>query len=283
MPTSSIPYINFGDTGQPVFFLHANGYPPACYRPLLTQLAKTNRIIAMIQRPLWEGSQPEKVQDWTPLTDDLLRFLDENASHSPIIVIGHSMGGTALLRAALREPERFKAIVLLDPVLFPPYMTPLWYLMYNTGLGYRLHPLVATAKRRRREFDDLDRLFKGFRRKHIFRYMGDEALQAYVEGITCKTGKGSYQLCYSAEWEARLYVTAVWRDMDIWRGLPKLRVPTLIIRGSETDTFWDGTARRMKRKQPKVRVETLEKSTHLVPLERPKEVSYLIQSVLHES
>lgn len=277
-----IPYVDFGGSGEELVFLHANGYPPECYRPLLTQLAGKYHITAMAQRPLWPESTPEDIDDWLPLADDFLHFLDAHQT-GPIACVGHSMGGTTLLRAILREPKWFKAIVLLDPVLFPPYYSPLWSMLYKSGLGYRLHPLITTTKNRRREFDDLDRLFKGFRRKSIFRYMDDEALQAYVEGITCKTDKGSYQLCYSAEWETRLYITAVWRDMDIWRGLPKLEVPMLIIRGVETNTFWERTGKLVKRKQPRVKVEALEKSTHLVPLERPSETSNLMQSFFEEN
>ena len=276
-----IPLLDFGGIGAELVFLHANGYPPDCYRPLLSRLAEKYHVMAMVQRPLWPESQPEDIDDWLPLADDFLRFLDAHQT-GPIICVGHSMGGIALLRAALREPERFKAIVLLDPVLFPPYFSPLWNLLYKSGLAYRLHPLVTTTRKRRREFDDLGRLFNGFRRKSIFRYMDDEALQAYVEGIACKTDKGSYQLCYSAEWEVRLYITAVWRDMDIWRGLPKFEVPMLIIRGVETNTFWERTGTLVKQKQPKVRVEALERSTHLVPLERPSEVANLIQSFFEE-
>jgi len=277
-----IPYINFGGAGEDLVFLHANGYPPDCYHPLLSRLAGNYHVTAMVQRPLWPGSRPEEIEDWRPLTDDFLRFLDELQTE-PLVCVGHSMGGIALLRAALREPERFKAIVLLDPVLFPVYVSPLWSLLYKSGLGYHLHPLVTTAKQRRREFDDLKRLFKGFRRKSIFRYMDDEALQAYVEGITCKADKGSYQLCYSADWEMRLYITAVWRDLDIWRGLPQLKLPTLIVRGAETDTFWERTGRLVKRKQPRVKIETLKKATHLVPLERPNEVSNRIHSFFEEN
>ncbi len=278
----SIPFIDFGGNGEELVFLHANGYPPECYRPLLLLLAANYHVTAMAQRPLWPGSKPEDLADWRPLTDDFLHFLDAHQT-KPLVCIGHSMGGIALQRATLREPERFKAIVLLDPVLFPPYISPLWSLFYKSGLGYRLHPLVNTTKKRRREFDDLGRLFKGFRRKSIFRYLDDEALRAYIEGITCKTDKGAYRLCYSAEWEIRLYITAVGPDLDIWRGLPALKVSTLIIRGAETDTFWERTGVLVKRKQPKVRVETLEKSTHLVPLERPSEVSNLIQSFFEEN
>jgi len=277
-----IPAIDFGGNGEELVFLHANGYPPDCYRPLLSRLAECYHVSAMVQRPLWPDSKPEDIDDWRPLTDDLLRYLDANHP-TPLACVGHSMGGIALLRAALREPERFIAIALLDPVLYPPYVSLLWVLMYKSGLGYRFHPVINTAKRRRREFDDLDRLFKGFRKKPIFRYMDDEALQVYVEGISCKTEKDTYQLCFSVEWESRLYITAVWRDMDIWRGLQNLKVPMLIVRGTETDTFWERTGKLVKRKQPKVQVEALERATHLVALEHPHEVSNLIQSFFEEN
>jgi len=277
----TIPLIDYGGNGLELLFLHANGYPPDCYMPLLSRLAKRYHVTAMVQRPMWPDSKPDELDDWIPLTDDLFRYLDAHHS-TPIACVGHSMGGVALLRAALREPKRFKALVLLDPVLFPPYLSPLWRLFYKSGLGFRLHPMITTAKKRRREFDDLDRLFKGMRKKPIFRYMDDKAVQAYVEGITCETDKGTFQLCYSAEWESRLYITAVWRDKDIWRRLPKLAVPTLIVRGAETDTFWEQTGKLVRQKQPEVQVETLEKATHLVALERPQQVSKRILSFFEE-
>jgi pimeloyl-ACP methyl ester carboxylesterase len=277
-----IPLIDFGGIGEELIFLHANGYPPECYRPLLSRLAEHYHVTAMVQRPLWPESRPEDIEDWYPLSDDFLEFLDEHHT-GPVACVGHSMGGIALLRAALREPQYFSTIAVLEPVLFPPYASKYWSLLYKSGLGYRFHPMITTARRRRREFDNLDRLFNGFRKKPIFRYMDDDALQAYVEGITCKTVKGTYQLCFGAEWEARLYITAVWRDMDIWRGLPDLAVPTLIVRGAETDTFWDRTGRLVKQKQPRVRVEALEKSTHLLPLERPDEVANQIHSFFEEN
>jgi pimeloyl-ACP methyl ester carboxylesterase len=113
--------------------------------------------------------------------------------------------------------------------------------------------------------------------------MDDRALRAYVEGIACKKDSSGFQLCYSVDWEVYLYMHAVWPDLDIWRNLPDLEVPALIVRGAETNTFWEQTGALIKRKQPGVRVETLEKSTHLLPLERPQEVSNLIQSFFVEN
>lgn len=277
-----IPSIDYYGDGPELLFLHANGYPPDCYTPLLSRLAEHNHVTAMVQRPLWPDSNPEEIDDWRPLTDDLFCYLDSYRP-DPVACVGHSMGGVALLRAALREPERFSAIVLLDPVLFPPHFILFWRSLFKSGLGYRFHPLVANADQRRRQFDDLDRLFNGYRRKYIFRYMDDDSLRSYVEGIACPTDEGNFQLCYSAEWEVRIYVTGVWRDMDIWRGLSDLKVPTLIVRGAETDTFRERTGKLVQRKQPKVQIVALEKATHLVPLERPREVSNLIQSFFKES
>ena len=277
-----IPFVDFGGNGEELVFLHANGYPPDCYKPLLSRLAECYQVTAMVQRPLWPESRPEDIEDWHPLSDDLLRFLD--AHHSmPLTCVGHSMGGTALLRAALREPERFKAIVLLDPVFFPPYFIAFWTVMRKLKIGERRHPFIKAARQRREQFDNLDRLYQGFRRKLVFRYFDDEALRAYVEGISCQVDESVYRLCYSAKWEIHIYLTSIWRDMDIWHGLPKLKVPTLIVRGAETDAFWEQTGKLVQRKQPKVRVEALEKSTHLLPLERPKEVSNLIRSFFEEN
>jgi pimeloyl-ACP methyl ester carboxylesterase len=108
--------------------------------------------------------------------------------------------------------------------------------------------------------------------------MSDENLRIYIEGIT-RPANGSYELVFSPEWETRIYFTGL-RDFDIWRDLPRLDVPTLFIRGAETDTFWEEAARLVKRKQPAAKMETLERSTHLLPLERPKEVFEIMHSFL---
>ncbi|MDP4028625.1 MAG: alpha/beta fold hydrolase, partial [Gallionella sp.] len=144
MPTSHIQSLDFGGDGPNLLFLHANGYPPECYHPLLALLAKGNRLTAMLQRPLWENSHPEDIHDWTPLSDDLLRFLDENESRAPTTVIGHSMGGIAALRAALRQPEKFQRLILLDPVLLPPSFIALWNIALTFKFAPHLHPHILS-------------------------------------------------------------------------------------------------------------------------------------------
>jgi len=284
---------DFGGDEPPLHFLHANGYPPDCYKPLFELLKNEYHVFGMCLRPLWENAKLEDIRDWTPFSNDLLQFLASTAGSTPsrmssqgsfgsaksVIGVGHSIGGTVTLRAELRDPGKFQALILLDPVLFVPGFMAMWHIIRMMGLGDRLHPLIAGAKKRRRTFDDLETVFKGYRNRNIFRYMNDESLRAYINGITKPKSDGGYELVYSPEWEAQIY-RANMHDSDIWHDLPKLEAPTLIIRGSETDTFREDAAKLVNRKQPKVRIEVLSKSTHLLPLERPKEVFEIMQSFL---
>ncbi|MBT3322045.1 MAG: alpha/beta hydrolase [Anaerolineae bacterium] len=272
-----IPHSTY-NAGSPLLFLHANGYPPACYTPLFN-LLKKKQIIAMHQRPLWENAKPEAIEDWHPLTDDLLHFMDERKLDA-IPAVGHSMGGIALLRAALREPERFSHIILLDPVLFPPIFISAMKIIRALNITHKIHPLIPPAQRRRRIFKNREMILRGYRKKKVFQYFSNDALEAYINGITCLQDDGSYKLCYSPEWEVQIYLTGVWRDMELWHQLPKLKVPLLIIRGAETDTFFESAGKLVKKKLPTATILSIPASTHLVPLEEPKMVSDEINSFL---
>ncbi len=273
-----IPHKKYNE-GSPLLFAHANGYPPDCYTPLFN-LLDGYQINAIRQRPLWDESQPDEIKDWHPLSDDLLRFMGEQKLDGTV-GIGHSMGGIAILRAALREPKRFSRVILLDPVLFPPYFIRFYKVIRALNLAEQTHPLVKPAQRRRRYFKNRELILRGYRKKKIFRYFSDKALEAYVKGITCPVGDGGYELCYSADWEVQIYVTGVWRDMELWRELPNLKPPLLIIRGAETDTFYESAGNLVKKKLPSAKVVTIPKSTHLVPLEQPEMVQDEIEKFLN--
>jgi pimeloyl-ACP methyl ester carboxylesterase len=137
----------------------------------------------------------------------------------------------------------------------------------------------SRREEKRREFNDLDVLFRSYRSKPVFRYMSDESLKAYIAGITKPKADGGYELAYTPEWETHIYLTGL-RDHDLWRGLSKLEIPTLIIRGDETDTFLPNAERLVKKKNPKIQIHTMQKATHILPLEHPREVAEIITNFL---
>jgi pimeloyl-ACP methyl ester carboxylesterase len=276
----TIPNFDYGGEGASLHFLHANGYPPECYSPLFELLKTKYHVFGMKLRPLWDDSKLEDITDWHPFSDDLLRFLTTGGL-TPTIGVGHSIGGIVTLRAALRDPGKFRALILLDPVLFVPSFLVMWNLIRGLGLGNKVHPKISGSMKRRRTFDNLELVFRGYRARDVFKYMSDESLRAYIAGITKQKTDGSFELIYSPEWESHIYLTGL-RDFDLWRELPKLKVPTLIIRGAETDTFSKKAADLVKKKNPKIQIQTLEKSTHILPLEYPREIFNLMQAFLSE-
>lgn len=277
---NNIPQFDLSGSGTPLHFLHANGYPPECYEPLLELLQKQHHVFGMKLRPLWDGAKPEDLETWQPLSDEMLRFLSDRGP-DPVIGVGHSIGGIVTLRAAIRDPKKFRALILLDPVLFIPSFLIGWNVLRALGLGEKTHPLIAGTKKRRRTFDNLETVFRGYRTRPIFRYMSDDSLRIFIKGITKPKPDGTYELVYSPEWEARIYLTGL-RDFDLWRELPKLEVPTLIIRGAETDTFLEKAERLVKKKNPKIQVVTMQKATHILPLEHPQEVANIINNFLQD-
>jgi len=65
----TIPHFELNQAGEPLHFLHANGYPPDCYQPLL-ELFKTNyHVFGMLLRPLWNHSRPNEIEDWKPFSE----------------------------------------------------------------------------------------------------------------------------------------------------------------------------------------------------------------------
>ena len=272
------PQFDLGGNGTPLHFLHANGYPPECYEPLLELLQKQHHVFGMKLRPLWDGTKPEDLDNWHPLSDEMLRFLSDRGT-DPVIGVGHSIGGIVTLRAAIRDPKKFRALILLDPVLFIPSFLIGWNVLRAIGLGEKTHPLIAGTKKRRRTFDNLETVFRGYRTRPIFRYMSDDSLRTFIKGITKPKPDGTYELVYSPEWEARIYLTGM-HDFDLWRELPKLEVPTLIIRGAETDTFLEKAERLVKKKNPKIQIVTMQNATHILPLEHPQEVANIINNFL---
>lgn len=274
-----IPCLDYGSEGASLHFAHANGYPPGAYRPLLNDLAVFYHVVAMYQRPLWRQSRPEDLTDWRPLATDLETFLRQE-NLSSVIGAGHSLGATTTLRLAIQNPKQFSALVLLDPVIFLPWMTYVWRAIMKLGLGMKIHPLAANTLRRRRNFNTPKAMFEQYRSKPVFERISDKGLHAYVDSIARPAPGGSIELAYSPEWETRIYLTGSLADTDIWRGLKKLSLPTIIIRGQETDTFQEKTANRIKKLAPHVKILSVSETGHLLPLEKPQAVARIILDFL---
>jgi pimeloyl-ACP methyl ester carboxylesterase len=267
-------------SGAPTLvFAHANGYPPGAYQPLLARLSQAFRVLAPEARPLWPGARPEDLGTWDVFVEDWLKWAEREAL-PPVIGVGHSMGAITLLQAALKAPERFSGLVLIEPVLFTPGLLWTWRIVRAAGLGRRLHPLVRTTLRRRRHFASVAEMVGRYRRASVFRRIDDRGLHAYAESLAAPAPDGGVTLRFTPEWEARIYMTGA---PDLWRRLPALKPPALIVAGSESDTFVPAAVSRARRALPRAEVVVVPEAGHLVPLEKPEVVAKLIETFVERS
>lgn len=270
-----IPFHDFGGTGEVLYFFHANGFPPFSYTPLVQTMLPQYHVISMLARPMWPGSEPKLLKDWQLLRDDLIRFLGER-QESGVIGVGHSMGGTTMLMAALRNPALFRAIVLLDPVLFSPWVCWWWGWQKRLGLAGR-RPYARAALRRRRQFKNLEVMYQSYRQKPVFGKIADAGLKAYVEAISRPGEQGQRDLLYPPEWEAQIYTTA---PHTLWKYVKTLKVPLLVVWGENSNVFEAGSARAIRQRLPLGIYHGIPGATHLVPLEKPLEVGQMILQFL---
>ena len=88
--------------------------------------------------------------------------------------VGHSMGATAMLIAALKEPKRFRALVLYEPIIYPPYLVSPY------EIGMKDAPLAIGARRRKYKFSSFADALENFSSKSMFQKFDSEVLRDYV-------------------------------------------------------------------------------------------------------
>ncbi len=268
MTNSEIPFDDFGGQGPLVHFASANAYPPAVYHRMLTLVAKAHRVLAVHHRPLWPGSRPEEIDDWQVIADDLIRFFDQQGLANAIGV-GHSLGAVATMMAALKRPELFRALVLIEPVFLPRAILAMLVSGQALDEPYET-PLVKIARERRKWWPTREEAFTHYRSKQVFRRLSDEALWDYVRhGFVSEEG-GGITLFYRSEWEARIYALP---PTDVWDWVPQVTHPVLAVRGRETNTLSEQAWSLWKQLQPRAEFKEFQASGHLLPLERPDDVA----------
>ena len=270
--------------GPLLLHAHANGYPPEVYQSFLKPFLDRFQTRAVYLRPFWPGSDPDSLQDWRVFRDDYLAALPSQLEAAggvqTLIGMGHSLGGMTTLMAAIEEPDKFQALVLIEPTIFPGWMGFLMRGLSPLHLFRYLHPLVRRTLRRRTSFMDQEHMFQNYRRKDIFAAIPDPVLRDYVQGLALPEADGSISLKYSPEWEVRVYETGGSADRYVWKNLARVDCPVLVLRGERSDTLSLNTVERIARGLPRGRAMTLPSLGHLLPLEDPEGVAAVVLEFL---
>ncbi|MEJ6789740.1 alpha/beta hydrolase [Brevundimonas sp. BR2-1] len=256
--------LDFGDAERPVdiVFVHANGFNAMTYRTLLAPLSGSLRIQAPDLRGHGGTSLPTEVagrRHWLDHRDDLIAVLDA-IDGPPVVLAGHSMGGTSALLAAAERPDRVAGLVLFDPVIWGRLTVAAFKLPLLDRLASRI-PLVRNALRRRAVFDSREQALTAYAGRGAFKGWPEMMLADYLADGLVETADGFTLACDPA-WEASNYAS---QSHDPWRALKTLDRPVRILKAEHGSTcFLTGAPRGL----PHVTVQTVPGGTHFFPMLR---------------
>lgn len=239
--------IYYNATGEGPAILLTNGYNLTSYmwRDLVEALRDRYRVISWDVRGHGRSDSPAEADAYSqPLTlGDMAAILDAEGIKEAIIA-GHSMGGYLSLAFHVEHPERVRALVLI-----------------GTGPGYR------NAKAR----DGWNRHAEG--RARYFEKHGIEKLGEF-EGHG-----GENRSAQGLALAARGILTQ--HDSRVIDSVTKIRVPTLVIAGTEDVDFLRGME-YLATKIPGARKVFLSDAGHLPNIEQPRAFNSAVRQFLRE-
>jgi pimeloyl-ACP methyl ester carboxylesterase len=234
-----------GSTVMIVYLAHATSFCGAVWNPV-------TEAMPGIETVTWDfaghGAGPAMATpvDWAVFGEQVL---DETEPGG--IGVGHSMGGTALVMAQLEDPERFKALILIEPIIFP-------------GPHSRVeHQLADIAAKRKDRFGSREEALENFATRRAFASWHPDALAGYVDcGLT-----DDFRLACDPAVEADIYRAS--NDHDTFERMVDVEIPVLIIAGESSEMLGSDLVRAQAGQFHRAGFELVEGAGHFLPMERP--------------
>jgi pimeloyl-ACP methyl ester carboxylesterase len=263
---------DLGGSGAELFCAHATGFHGMAWQPMAAALADRYHVTALDFRGHGDSDTPaDHTFLWEGFGRDVLAAVDALDLAAPAGV-GHSMGCAALLMAELDRPGTFRALVLYEPIVFPPDLP-------RPEGG---SPLIAGARRRREMFGSRQDAFDSYAAKPPLSALRPDVLRAYVDHGFADQHDDTVVLKCRRENEARTYEGS--GSQDTYARLGRVGCPVLVLAGDVDQggngmgpaTWSEDVARRI----PTGSFERLHGIGHFGPLEDPDRVAGVLDTFL---
>lgn len=213
-----LAYFEWGPrVGPTVLMLHATGFHARCWDGVIRALAQGVHVIAVDQRGHGRSTKAPPY-DWSEFGADAAALIGA-LNLDDIIGVGHSMGGHAIVRAAGEHADRFRALLLVDPVILDPAA----YAMPAPFRSAEDHPV----SRRRNRWASPQEMFGRFKDRHPFTVWDPAVLMDYCRFGIVPDGDGFVLGC-PPEVEAAIYMGSAGRDIRAM--IEKVTKPVVVLR-----------------------------------------------------
>mgnify|MGYP000746001495 CR=1 FL=1 len=240
----------------PIVLLSGVGSDCGMYDEVVARLGGDHPVIAW-EMPGYGGKPLNGPLSFAGLADAVVADLDAMGIDKAI-PLGHSIGGMVAQEIAARHPARIAALILSGTT---PVFGSRDGSFQEAFLKARLAPLDAG-----KTMADLARQAPA----GLFGSDPDPAAAAAVEALMARLPEESFR--------AGLECLVTFNRRE---ELPKIAVPTLLIAGDEDTNAPLKTIKRMAEIIPGARLEILEKTGHMAPLECPDRFTDAVRRFLN--
>jgi pimeloyl-ACP methyl ester carboxylesterase len=262
MPTPA-PFFRETGAGPGIVCLHSNASSSGQWRALADTLAPRWRVLAADsygagKSPAWPADRVVRLQDEVALLEPVFARAGD-----PFVLVGHSYGGAIALIAALAMPQRVRALVLYEPVMFslldaespPP----------NDADGIRAAVAGAGAALDAGDADGAARCFIDY-------WMG--------AGAWDRTPEARRAPIMASVANIRGWAAAALGEPTPLAAFSGLHLPVLFMTGRDSPASSLGVARLLTKVLPQVKTLAFEGLGHMGPITHPAVVNEAITRFL---
>jgi pimeloyl-ACP methyl ester carboxylesterase len=257
-------YLDWGHhDAPPMLLLHGFSGHAHTWDALARAICDEFHVVALDQRGHgdsdWATDGAYAVDDHIA---DIASFHDQ-LMLDPVVLIGLSMGGRNAIMFTGVHPGKVEKLVIVD---IGPDIDP-------RG-AERVRRMAAEAPE---EFTSLDEAVTYL--KSYYPHTADAALRHRVEHGLKRLPNGKYTWKYDKflRDQRRQRTTP---PVDLWPVVRRIKVPTLIMRGSESDIFAIETAKRMQELIPGSRFVEIQGAGHSIPADAPEAFEKAVREFL---
>jgi len=247
-----IHYAKWGRKGNAIVILHSMGVDDHSMDLLCEALAERYRILALTNLAHGQSSVPEE-NVTLPEHSEILRECYRRLGFTPCVLIGHSIGGRMGMILAAEHPEEVRGMVLVD--IAPP-----------DPVARSWSSTTPESFRNRKEAEDwLKQRYPGFDPRYIENRLRYGFIEQRDGSLKPRPTGSPTMVSYST---------------DLWPYLGKIKIPTKLVLGGNSQLVTPEKLERMSILVRGLDVAKVEGASHMVPQDKPDEFQKEVESFL---